>query len=181
MEFILSCDLLSNLYLCIYAYNFVIRNITIHMLWFAFKFVSLHIRLQLRQIRFHISISCDLLSNLYLCIYAYNVATKTTQMKQVVICFQICIFAYTLTTLKEYRYQQQKLWFAFKFVSLHIRLQLLHQSRLCVGRCDLLSNLYLCIYAYNILLNCCASNDVVICFQICIFAYTLTTSRRRLT
>ena len=71
-------------------------------------------------------------------------------IKRVVICFQICIFAYTLTT---------------RIV-----------EGLTLRRCDLLSNLYLCIYAYNLLLVYCVISAVVICFQICIFAYTLTTA-----
>ena len=148
-----SCDLLSNLYLCIYAYNGNKSNNKLWQVVICFQICIFAYTLTTCIVLFFLISRCDLLSNLYLCIYAYNSGLDSPLERPVVICFQICIFAYTLTTLTNYYTENNELWFAFKFVSLHIRLQLTTENRTLSASCDLLSNLYLCIYAYNIALE----------------------------
>ena len=92
------CDLLSNLYLCHIEYSslqktfwtcfvvicfqtyiFVILNTAIYLrgaclslLWFAFKLISLSYWIQQAEINATTELSCDLLSNLYLCHIEYS-------------------------------------------------------------------------------------------------------------
>jgi len=59
--------------------------------------------------------------------------------------FQICIFVSDDTTPRLLRVNSFELWIAFKFVSLYRMTQLHNQLDQPSGRCELLSNLYLCI------------------------------------
>ena len=145
----LCCELLSNLYLCIGFYNQLWYLICFHIvvncfqicifvsgfttffqantppqeLWIAFKFVSLYRVLQLFPQQLEEYRSCELLSNLYLCIGFYNRLPSLPIPPGVVNCFQICIFVSGFTT------EPSDISF--------------------VERCELLSNLYLCIGFYN--------------------------------
>ena len=62
------CELLSNLYLCIGNNNERMRRRRPRPLWIAFKFVSLHWQQQQNRKKQPQKSSCELLSNLYLCI-----------------------------------------------------------------------------------------------------------------
>ena len=75
----LRCDLLSNLYLWTIGNNAHICLISLALLWFTFKFVSLnHWKQQHQETRFFSS-RCDLLSNLYLWTIGNNWQTNKTQ------------------------------------------------------------------------------------------------------
>ena len=145
----MRCELLSNLYLCVGFYNFILRKRHGAMLWIAFKFVSLCRILQQLTSEAQGEARCELLSNLYLCVGFYNMSKIFTQLDPVVNCFQICIFVSDFTTVDNGQ---------------HVYV-----------RCELLSNLYLCVGFYNAshLLN--IRRFVVNCFQICIFVSDFTT------
>ena len=173
-------------------------------LWIAFKFVSLYRMTQLNGLYcyslwvvncFQICIfvsddtayygktaersSCELLSNLYLCIGWHSdyeaQYTKTT----VVNCFQICIFVSDDTALFVLIICLQQLWIAFKFVSLYRMTQPAIMKWTRRVRCELLSNLYLCIGWHSPGCNPHATHRVVNCFQICIFVSDDTAHRVR--
>ena len=119
------------------------------LLWIAFKFVSLYWSQQL------------------LLIYSVLI--------QVVNCFQICIFVLIATTCEKRLQDVIELWIAFKFVSLYWS----QQRTWCTGaprwRCELLSNLYLCTDRNNANSLGTKHQQVVNCFQICIFVLIATT------
>ena len=192
---LLCCELLSNLYLCIgwhsnvayaIAIKFVVNCFQIcifvsddtakmtyeriwSMLWIAFKFVSLYRMTQLIKNIVILSIGCELLSNLYLCIGWHS---KTLQAKRgaiVVNCFQICIFVSDDTAFCLTNCIIDQLWIAFKFVSLYRMTQPGGAEPLPFVRCELLSNLYLCIGWHSCLTYLLNYTIVVNCFQICIF------------
>ena len=99
-------------------------------------------------------------------------------IKQVVICFQNCIFDISKTTLNVSEVQGKRLWFAFKIVSLTYRKQLVRKF-LCLSLgCDLLSKLYLWHIENNKAENVRKAIEVVICFQNCIFDISKTTRYR---
>ena len=112
------CDLLSKMYLCRIGNNFNRFWFSYTLLWFAFKNVSLsywkqHIlRLQAFQN------GCDLLSKMYLCRIGNNLSILILASLLVVICFQKCIFVVLETTSIFNILRINKLWFAFKNVSL---------------------------------------------------------------
>ena len=116
--FCLSCELLSNLYLCRRFGNAVMSSLRKLWLWIAFKFVSLQEIWQLNTQRMPKQYSCELLSNLYLCRRFGNPMPKQGSCETVVNCFQICIFAGDLATLIMATLIKTELWIAFKFVSL---------------------------------------------------------------
>ena len=147
---------------------------SIIMLWFAFKFVSLNYWKQpcswtyplvhvvicfqicifellktTKQIREIFKNCCDLLSNLYLWTIENNKEQSTPKKEIVVICFQICIFELLKTTP-------------------------ISSSTGC-NCCDLLSNLYLWTIENNQPHINKLTQYVVICFQICIFELLKTT------
>ena len=101
------------------------RDVSGVMLWFAFKFVSLTYRKQYSGNYWHIGVCCDLLSNLYLWRIENNYYRIFYYTVAVVICFQICIFDVSKTIARLKGWELLKLWFAFKFVSLTYRKQLL--------------------------------------------------------
>ena len=119
-------------------------------LWIAFKFVSLYRMTQLKIWR-----------NYYVV---------------VVNCFQICIFVSDDTARCSRTRRRSRLWIAFKFVSLYRMTQRGLPCKGRKGRCELLSNLYLCIgwHSMNFLLDWLLL--VVNCFQICIFVSDDTAS-----
>ena len=86
------CELLSNLYLCPMINNLHKFTSLTKALWIAFKFVSLSYDKQRHTSSGNRNIRCELLSNLYLCPMINNRAQKGSS--------------------------QNKLWIAFKFVSL---------------------------------------------------------------
>ena len=116
---------------------------TASQLWIAFKFVSLYRMTQ------RLNASLVILD--------------------VVNCFQICIFVSDDTAGGEDLRVGERLWIAFKFVSLYRMTQLCRAKRLALVGCELLSNLYLCIGWHS--KNYWDSNDIYVvnCFQICIF------------
>ena len=164
-----GCELLSNLYLCIgwhskpvqiddgdYVVNcfhfciFVsddtaqaLISLMGNMLWIAFKFVSLYRMTQHELAESHRLPSCELLSNLYLCIGWHSFKDLCRLQQGVVNCFQICIFVSDDTAAGVGDVRPHQLWIAFKFVSLYRMTQPLH----CVEKI----------------------NTVVNCFKICIF------------
>ena len=119
------------------------------LLWIAFKFVSL----------------------------SYDKQHERTRMlgRLVVNCFQICIFVLWQTTLGFRQFSDCLLWIAFKFVSLSYDKQRKSSGYATASGCELLSNLYLCPMTNNRMSNILLSEDVVNCFQICIFVLWQTT------
>ena len=139
-----GCELLSNVYLCkrknnensvfslchpvvncfqmcIFArgkttYSF--DTLSIFLLWIAFKCVSLQEEKQQHLQQYPV--------------------------KQVVNCFQMCIFARGKTTMYLYRTTWKRLWIAFKCVSLQEEKQLNAKTLYEMICCELLSNVYLC-------------------------------------
>ena len=99
------------------------------------------------------AISCELLSESYLCIIAHNESSGDELDDVVVNCFQNRIFALSLTTYEECSSFRKSLWIAFRIVSLHYRSQRPSNR-------DIIET-------------------VVNCFQNRIFALSLTTRRRR--
>ena len=146
-----------------------------HRLWIAFKFVSLYWLQQLLIAKRGKWLSCELLSNLYLCTDCNNRLPWNRPAHGVVNCFQICIFVLIATTYCRSSEKRQQLWIAFKFVSLYWLQQRPHFSGMTDIRCELLSNLYLCTDCNNLQISSSKSNRVVNCFQICIFVLIATT------
>ena len=140
----MSCDLLSNQYLCTLENSIVLvlRNESIVVICFQ---ISIFARQRTAKYEIvDLQACCDLLSNQYLCTLENSHAGRLHVFLAVVICFQISIFARQRTAL------------LFKFMYRH--------------SCDLLSNQYLCTLENS-------KGDyrdlpipVVICFQISIFA-----------
>ena len=129
---------------------------------------------------------CELLSNLYLCIGWHSRQAAMSNIGLVVNCFQICIFV-SDDTAPDWRCgHSTKLWIAFKFVSLYRMTQPNLAQNKCLGGCELLSNLYLCIGWHSKTWFRHTKWSVVNCFQICIFVsddtalYNLSQSMRKL-
>ena len=121
-------------------------------LWIAFRIVSLHYRSQ-RNFAPHILISgCELLSESYLCIIVHNLARPT--------------------------HPRQRLWIAFRIVSLHYRSQHKEIAHALHDGCELLSESYLCIIVHNLVPEQICFNFVVNCFQNRIFALSFTTQHQ---
>ena len=190
-----SCELLSNLYLCIGWHShrsiadrckivvncfqiciFVSDDTAVFVtivakfvLWIAFKFVSLYRMTQHSSVNQVSQHGCELLSNLYLCIGWHSCFPEVTRAPCVVNCFQICIFVSDDTAWLCTTWTTRRLWIAFKFVSLYRMTQLNFCSLTSACGCELLSNLYLCIGWHSLIENIKPSTSVVNCFQICIF------------
>ena len=113
--------------------------------------------------------SCELLSNLYLCIGWHSSSVNEVSMWTVVNCFQICIFVSDDTAKNVEAWHSKQLWIAFKFVSLYRMTQPAKHLWRCKRRCELLSNLYLCIGWHSRVIIFARILAVVNCFQICIF------------
>ena len=151
----IGCELLSNLYLCIgwhsqhqdpsyrprvvncFQICIFVSDDTAdlercrcpHRLWIAFKFVSLYRMTQQASQMYALSCSCELLSNLYLCIGWHSQSHAKYIGWTVVNCFQICIFVSDDTADYIKRTQPRLLWIAFKFVSLYRMTQPAGQGR----------------------------------------------------
>ena len=145
-----SCELLSNLYLCIGWHSEKTRRkieelvvncfqicifvsddtagtldfARVRQLWIAFKFVSLYRMTQHDILAVHVLHSCELLSNLYLCIGWHSLLATMDLRLRVVNCFQICIFVSDDTAVNGSYHLDVVLWIAFKFVSLYRMTQL---------------------------------------------------------
>ena len=138
-------------------------------LWIAFKFVSLYRMTQLTACKASTPTSCELLSNLYLCIGWHSKCFCSCSRTRVVNCFQICIFVSDDTAPQRPLCRPCRLWIAFKFVSLYRMTQQMIGSLTRYFGCELLSNLYLCIGWHSSAISDIMINSVVNCFQICIF------------
>ena len=145
-----GCDLLSNSYLCsicdsikvcsvlkwyvvicfqiltfaVSATASRIRGSNNPKLWFAFKFLPLQYLRQLCILIILLVVSCDLLSNSYLCSICDSACARRADKLQVVICFQILTFAVSATANMISQTISQGLWFAFKFLPLQYLRQL---------------------------------------------------------
>ena len=189
-----SCELLSNLYLCIGWHSLATKLFAACELWIAFKFVSLYRMTQPARARLKRQASCELLSNLYLCIgwhselfdfllevllwiaFKFVSLYRMTQQgssspawARVVNCFQICIFVSDDTAQSAGVRTFASLWIAFKFVSLYRMTQPRAWQPSSQSCCELLSNLYLCIGWHSTGADDKHDAIVVNCFQICIF------------
>ena len=147
------------------------------LLWIAFKFVSLYRMTQHSLIRHYVFRGCELLSNLYLCIGWHSKATRIIDDNLVVNCFQICIFVSDDTAIINSAISAKWLWIAFKFVSLYRMTQRITERTFYNIRCELLSNLYLCIGWHSAQGKEALQALVVNCFQICIFVSDDTAMR----
>ena len=113
-----GCDLLSNLYLC------AVRNIR-RRIWPIRRIVVICFQICIfvqwetsEKLKHCSGVGCDLLSNLYLCAVRNIILVSSPASTAVVICFQICIFVQWETSEEAIADYAQRLWFAFKFVSL---------------------------------------------------------------
>ena len=120
-------------------------------LWFAEKFVSLLIEQHLYCCVASASAGCDLLKNSYLCLLNNTPFRVITEIRSVVICWKIRIFAYWTTPL----FSRKKL----------------------LSSCDLLKNSYLCLLNNTGWEASPQWSCVVICWKIRIFAYWTTPHR----
>ena len=143
-------------------------------MWFAFKFLPLQYLRQLLLLQASFDLSCDLLSNSYLCSICDSYQRPNYQQRKVVICFQILTFAVSATAHFFCLSIATKLWFAFKFLPLqYLRQQNFFKNRTALG-CDLLSNSYLCSICDSHPVAAVDDARVVICFQILTFAVSAT-------
>ena len=151
------------------------------------------------------SSSCDLLSFSYLCATKNNTFLQQLDEEVVVICFHFLIFVPQRTTITTLTMIWEMLWFAFIFLSLCHKEQLLHFLPRSWSGCDLLSFSYLCATKNNpmllprllhllwfafIFLSLChkeqpvrlshSTNIVVICFHFLIFVPQRTTAEKRI-
>ena len=148
------------------------------MLWFAFKLISLSYWIQPIQHCSWAILSCDLLSNLYLCHIEYSDNGILIIPVFVVICFQTYIFVILNTACLSLINWKPALWFAFKLISLSYWIQLIIKYCNIMTRCDLLSNLYLCHIEYSHDGGSRRALPVVICFQTYIFVILNTANNR---
>ena len=196
------CELLSNLYLCIGWHSVLSTKCPIFFVVNCFQ-ICIFVSDDTAQLQMWFEAgSCELLSNLYLCIGWHSVLAALRGSKMVVNCFQICIFVSDDTALIIVFALLALLWIAFKFVSLYRMTQhtvtinvlegVVNCFQICifvsddtaisirgllVSSCELLSNLYLCIGWHSGLLCIERCNVVVNCFQICIFVSDDTAKR----
>jgi len=96
-----------------------------------------------------LTFSCELLSESYLCIIVHN------------------RFYFSI--------KRQRLWIAFRIVSLHYRSQHSNRGKKHRHSCELLSESYLCIIVHNFCKQIMKGRIVVNCFQNRIFALSFTT------
>ena len=146
----LSCDLLSNQYLCPIGNSRTTKSRNSLIVVICFQ-ISIFVLLETATPPAHASrLRCDLLSNQYLCPIGNSITLMTSPPTMVVICFQISIFV-LLETAQHTRDQQ-------------------------TDRCDLLSNQYLCPIGNSKKSDNIEPKQVVICFQISIFVLLETAS-----
>ena len=142
-----------------------------------------------------------MLSNCIFDVLKNNDSMMRVITNMVVICFQIVSLTYWKTTLKPYRRQVLRLWFAFKLYLWRIEKQHIQWNFRMKDSCDLLSNcifdvlknnyffrFFDCGFCCDLLSNCifdvlknnsapasCPFVIVVICFQIVSLTYWKTT------
>ena len=117
---------------------------------------------------------CELLSKSYLCIWLYSEIANYIQQKRVVNCFQNRIFVFDYTASSYEDTERQKLWIAFKIVSLYLIIQRMATIDVVNESCELLSKSYLCIWLYSNILITLTNEYVVNCFQNRIFVFDYT-------
>ena len=162
------CWVVNCFQMCIFARGKTTRLITwtvITWLWIAFKCVSLQEEKQLEFLRVNTWISCELLSNVYLCKRKNNDASDENALVTVVNCFQMCIFARGKTTKTPSFPSAIRLWIAFKCVSLQEEKQRTLLTRCPFFCCELLSNVYLCKRKNNSIYNNTLWNKLWIAFK----------------
>ena len=142
------CDLLKNSYLCLLNNTTQTLSISLVLLWFAEKFVSLLIEQHPPIRRIPQPVSCDLLKNSYLCLLNNTSSGISSSLAM--------------------------LWFAEKFVSLLIEQHLILFKFHWAVCCDLLKNSYLCLLNNTSQMQLNRDTLVVICWKIRIFAYWTT-------
>ena len=164
-----SCELLSNLYLCIGWHSLVCNLLGTTSVVNCFQ-ICIFVSDDTAESDFVLFRNgCELLSNLYLCIGWHSLRAPCSRSWCVVNCFQICIFVSDDTALVVAKAIVDVLWIAFKFVSLYRMTQPVLCQYLPPTCCELLSNLYLCIGWHSFEANTHLQSLVVNCFQICIF------------
>ena len=137
-------DLLETTVKIFYTYN--------HLLWIAFKNVSLTYWKQRCAWEKTRPRCCELLSKMYLWPIGNNRLDKHSFNTTVVNCFQKCIFDLLETTLVITILFTSRLWIAFKNVSLTYWKQRITPDLLRVNGCELLSKMYLWPIGNNLLL-----------------------------
>ena len=119
-----GCELLSNLYLCIGWHSFAVIEYSGLSVVNCFQ-ICIFVSDDTAQRSWRLSAaSCELLSNLYLCIGWHSSVIARVIFLNVVNCFQICIFVSDDTATIDVAIIKKKLWIAFKFVSLYRMTQL---------------------------------------------------------
>ena len=165
----LRCELLSNLYLCIGWHSREKQIVAASLVVNCFQ-ICIFVSDDTANIVILIIVkSCELLSNLYLCIGWHSSCFELSPALMVVNCFQICIFVSDDTAASLARLTALSLWIAFKFVSLYRMTQRSPHQEQALRSCELLSNLYLCIGWHSCSDMSELTQPVVNCFQICIF------------
>ena len=143
------CELLQNVYLCISTYNLPVSIYARRFVVNCFKMCIFALARTTVYVSLSISLCCELLQNVYLCISTYNYTSVSMSAIMVVNCFKMCIFALARTTLAD--------------------------TKSVLYGCELLQNVYLCISTYNWHFKDICNTIVVNCFKMCIFALARTT------
>ena len=151
-NYIVSCDLLENSYLCGISNN----NLLKWVCWFSVV-ICLKIRTFVVSATTNYMIKieafgCDLLENSYLCGISNNVGFNDPHPAFVVICLKIRTFVVSATTVLRFWIINYTLWFAWKFVPLWYQQQQMFEDKDRNMRCDLLENSYLCGISNNLIL-----------------------------
>ena len=150
----MRCELLSNQYLCSCKHNNPIIGMKELNVVNCFQISIFAVANTTNSHGTAHAVSCELLSNQYLCSCKHNNYFVCVFRNCVVNCFQISIFAVANTTQESIK-------------------------TVCNG-CELLSNQYLCSCKHNIETKKVNPMQVVNCFQISIFAVANTTVLRQL-
>ena len=150
-EYVSSCELLSNEYLCKRKNNLTLDLLIDNLVVNCFQ-MSTFARGKTTWMTDNMAHpSCELLSNEYLCKRKNNTKHRTPKPRSVVNCFQMSTFARGKTTTTMIQEFLTMLWIAFKWVPLQEEKQ---QSALLlydlIG-CELLSNEYLCKRKNNVI------------------------------
>ena len=119
------------------------------VLWIALNYVSLKYWIQLELAKKLKPKGCELLWIMYLWNIEYNVNVINGNKRQVVNCFELCIFEILNTTMLISVSFLKRLWIALNYVSLKYWIQHWHSFQYITIRCELLWIMYLWNIEYN--------------------------------
>ena len=172
---LLSCDLLSTLFLLSLTYNLILPLRVIISVVICFQLCSYYLWLTTKTHNMNTKILLWFAFNFVLTIFDLQQNYILNNTLYVVICFQLCSYYLWLTTLCLNNISIPLLWFAFNFVLTIFDLQQLTRKIQDACGCDLLSTLFLLSLTYNLGAIGYLAGRVVICFQLCSYYLWLTT------